>query len=1020
MIRVFILYAVSGFVSLGYQVAWFRIFTDWFGSTNLTFALVVCNFIAGLGVGALLSERLTVALGKRLGLSDRLRVYGIVELLVGVTVLLTILVAYLPADLWGSFPYTLRGNIWDQNDIYRVSQVIIAAACVFIPCVFMGVTFPLICNAFVAVPGGERFPAALYAWNTLGACTGVLACQFMLLPWIGHSLTFWMMAGLNLCLGAYFLLTGGAPAAEAQLSSGGPGKPSEEPSVRGLSVLLTCAALSGLLSGVLEGDMFKRISFAIQQSPGAAMSFISFWAILAIFLASFLVHRLPRLRLWHIKIAVLGCVVYYAVAWEFTYTLIYALTRSNFESNMIMLAMRVPAFPASTFQLFYFVGIIVFPAYFLISLLLPYVCNRMQAKRRHLGFAYGLNTLAFCIGMIGFTLIAPRVNIFYSLKLSMLLLICGAVLLLLISDKRRLAMWKPVLMVSVFAAGCFLVPSGFDPNYMQPGSIPTRFPVGALKSNGANTTFVVSEEGEKRLFFGNLSMSGTNRTAQTYMRLMAHFPLLAQAEPKKALLICLGVGNTASAIAAHDTIEQIDIVDLNDKVIETAPEFSATNYDVHLDSRVRFIHDDGRNYLQLTDEKYDLITSEPPPPMAMGVYRLYSREYYQEVLAHLTPDGMMTQWLPIYQMPADAVRLAITTFIEVFPSALLFVGHESELILIGSRSRLDLDRMQKRFFESDRVVADLRRITIMNPLALFALIMRTDESLHKEYGGLRQISDEHNDLEHLYLAPAQVPSITYDPIEVVEYIAEQSPELAKSVEPIVTHLGRLRYQVPWFPVFGVTESPEIALSDADWARVTLIVRDAELKVRAGNLRGAVGDLVRAIQLAPEDANLLMILAEHYLQLGAFNEAITALQHFQRVEPEVSKGHGRMGEALLATRRTSEALREFRIAVKLDPGSPEWLNNTAWILATNSDDLIRDPVEAVKLAKRAADITDNRIPSVLDTLGVAYASAGDFDEAIAVMQRVLSMAVELNSGELENLARQRISMYENREPLIDPS
>ncbi len=44
MIRVYILYALSGFVSLGYQVTWFRIFTDWFGSTNLTFALVVANF----------------------------------------------------------------------------------------------------------------------------------------------------------------------------------------------------------------------------------------------------------------------------------------------------------------------------------------------------------------------------------------------------------------------------------------------------------------------------------------------------------------------------------------------------------------------------------------------------------------------------------------------------------------------------------------------------------------------------------------------------------------------------------------------------------------------------------------------------------------------------------------------------------------------------------------------------------------------------------------------------------------
>ncbi len=176
MIRIFILYAVSGFVSLGYQVAWFRIFTDWFGSTNLTFALVLCNFIGGLGVGALLSARLTDWFTARLRLDDRLRVYGLMELFVGATVLLTVLAAYIPADLWGRFPYVLADGIWVQTAGYRFAQVGTAAACVFIPCLFMGVTFPLLCKTFSTVADGGRVPAALYAWNTLGACSGVLAC----------------------------------------------------------------------------------------------------------------------------------------------------------------------------------------------------------------------------------------------------------------------------------------------------------------------------------------------------------------------------------------------------------------------------------------------------------------------------------------------------------------------------------------------------------------------------------------------------------------------------------------------------------------------------------------------------------------------------------------------------------------------------------------------------------------------------------------------------------------------------
>ena len=79
MAKIYLLYCLSGFVSLGYQVVWFRIYADRFGSTNLTFVLVLCNFILGLGAGALASRRLTDRLATALHVGDRLRLYGIVE-----------------------------------------------------------------------------------------------------------------------------------------------------------------------------------------------------------------------------------------------------------------------------------------------------------------------------------------------------------------------------------------------------------------------------------------------------------------------------------------------------------------------------------------------------------------------------------------------------------------------------------------------------------------------------------------------------------------------------------------------------------------------------------------------------------------------------------------------------------------------------------------------------------------------------------------------------------------------------
>ncbi len=751
MQRVFLLYALSGFLSLGYQVTWFRIFIDWFGSSSVTFALVVCNFIGGLGAGALLSQRMTRSLARRSGIRDRLRLYGLVELLVGGSALLTVVVGFLPADLWGTFPYVLDDGVWVQSLSYRVAELAIAILCVFLPCLFMGVTFPLLCETFRAAPGSERFPSALYAWNTLGACSGVLVCQFLLILWVGHAPTFLLMSGLNLALGVYFLASGGDPALDPPTTrtEDAPEGASGTRAALPISGFLAGAALSGLLAGALEGDLFKRIGFIITVSPGASMSLISFWAVLGIFLASSIVRRARWLRLIHIKFAFVLAPRYHYGLWLGRDDLTFLLSGTADPSE-------AGYFPLNLTQFFVYTGICVLPSYLLVSMLLPYVCNQLQRRGRHLGVAYGLNTVGFCLGLVGFTLIAPRVNIFYSLKLFMPVLAVGAFGVALISERRRVRLWQPILLGVLFLVAVVATPQGFDRSYFTQIMWPNTRPVRAMMADSAHTTFIAElPDNDARLFFGRLSMSGTVHKAQEYMRLMAHFPLLAHPNPKRALLICFGVGNTASAIATHGSIEQIDVIDLNRNVFRLAPELDEYHGSVHLDPRMRMIHDDGRHYLDLSDQRYDLITSEPPPPMAEGVYRLYSREYYEQVVAHLRPGGLMSQWLPVSQMPPEAIELALRTFVQVFPHTLLFRGAELELILVGSASPIDLEGFADRFYDSSTAVQDLARIGIRGPAEIASRVIRSDEQLRSRFGAGRVLSDQHNDLEHLFHDPVQ-------------------------------------------------------------------------------------------------------------------------------------------------------------------------------------------------------------------------------------------------------------------------
>jgi len=464
-----------------------------------------------------------------------------------------------------------------------------------------------------------------------------------------------------------------------------------------------------------------------------------------------------------------------------------------------------------------------------------------------------------------------------------------------------------------------------------------------MKSNGAVTSFVVTGGSFKSLFFGNTSMSGTAHVGQAYMRLMAHFPLLAQENPTKALLICFGVGNTASAIAKHDTISQIDIVDLNINVFETAPEFSATNHDVIEDPRVRLINDDGRSYLNVSEDRYDLITSEPPPPMAAGVYRLYSHEYYEDVLDHLTPSGVMTQWLPYYQMPPEAVARVVNTFIDVFPHALLFVGAEEELILVGGSQPLNLDLIGERFSASPAVVEDLRSIVVSEPVDLYARLIQTDTELRENYEGSGFISDENNTLEHMFPGWGRIPIISYSPSRLLGELRGPFPAVANQLEPIVNHLGRLNFRVAKFPLYGVKLDTNVKYSDADWSSISRLYKEGMQKLGSQDQRGAAINFIDALSYAPENALLLSYVGQLYLDRDQLAQAEDTFRRVISIEPDSAQLRIWLADAIARQGRGNEAAAEYRRALRLDPENGQAMGGLAKILATNPESEVRTPV-----------------------------------------------------------------------------
>jgi hypothetical protein len=155
-------------------------------------------------------------------------------------------------------------------------------------------------------------------------------------------------------------------------------------------------------------------------------------------------------------------------------------------------------------------------------------------------------------------------------------------------------------------------------------------------------------------------------------RLMPILPLIARPDAESALTVAFGMGSSyRTALIAG---LEVDAVELVPSVVDMFRFFYADGEQFlnHPDGRV--IVADGRNHVELTDRLYDIIVTDPPPPIeSAGVSVISSLEYYQAGHDRLTPGGVMMQWMP-YGSTVDEFKAHVRTFRAVFPNVTVAIG----------------------------------------------------------------------------------------------------------------------------------------------------------------------------------------------------------------------------------------------------------------------------------------------------------------------------------------------------------
>ena len=194
-----VLYALSGFIALSFEIVWFRLMDVGVKSTAFTFGTVLCIFLLGLGAGSLVGGRRAARLARPL---EAFLDYQLLLLAVagGAVVLLARLPPGMPAyqwffDYWRQDPFFQLGADWDGGALARLYGLL-PLALYGVPTVLMGLSFGALQRAVQDDPATSgRKVGLLQAANIAGCTAGSLLTGLLLLERIGTAGTLRLLVG---------------------------------------------------------------------------------------------------------------------------------------------------------------------------------------------------------------------------------------------------------------------------------------------------------------------------------------------------------------------------------------------------------------------------------------------------------------------------------------------------------------------------------------------------------------------------------------------------------------------------------------------------------------------------------------------------------------------------------------------------------------------------------------------------------------------------------------------------------
>ena len=663
-----LIFFFGGVAALSWQVLWQLDLALALGVSAKGTALTVAVVMSGMTLGALW-------MGNRLELKPPGKLwqqYGILEFCVGLfgwsPALLLPLVESTDAAVYQSVPLL-------ANPLYTFVVALTLGPSSFA----MGATLPV--TGLIA--GRIHRPLSrLYAANTAGAASGALLTAFFFIPQFGKTLAGLILFGSQIAILVASMIFSkkescGTESPEKQLH---PEEP--EPQSTGTGWALIFASATGFAVFSLEVSWFRLLRAAWLSTSD------SFAIMLFVFLTALAIGAWISKAVRNLGID-LGVVIAFA---GMTILLATPLVE-RFDQWGDMGGGYLGRSLTRVLVSFLVMGLPVT----LMGISLPWLLDEIR-NPRNWARIYCINTIAAVAGSLTtawcfMALLGP--------VRSSWLAGCILVVISIFSIRTWRGRLEVVLPSSLFFAAAWWGSSGVGEKRIQ-GPDPMlrrRHQILANVDGPDVTTSVVKlPSGATALFIDGYAASGEFGANSHYTDAMGRLPMLLHPDPKDALVICFGTGQTARAVLDENP-EHLTVVDINPAVFQVAGFFQS-NRKVLDDPRVRIRVMDGRAWLRRSGSDYDVITLEPMPPFFAGVNSLYSVEFYKLIHQRLRKDGFVAQWFPMHLMSPDHARSVASAFTKVFPAAVLWIDPNNrdaqrtpqQGILIGRKGNKEWDR----------------------------------------------------------------------------------------------------------------------------------------------------------------------------------------------------------------------------------------------------------------------------------------------------------------------------------------